>query len=45
MALKIKPLLLKCDFVGFIPHFRILNEFRYKLSVEIKKTTCFFLLS
>ena len=30
MALKIKPLLLKCDFVGFIPHFRILNEFRYK---------------
>ena len=30
MVFKIKHLLLKCDFVGFIPHFRILNEFRYK---------------
>ena len=30
MALKIKPLLLKCDFIGFIPQFRIFNESRYK---------------
>ena len=25
-----KSLLLKCDFIGFIPQFRILDEFRYK---------------
>ena len=30
MAFKIKTLLLKCDFIGLIPQFRILNEFRYK---------------
>ena len=30
MVFNIKHLLLKCDFVGFIPDFRILNEFRYK---------------
>ena len=30
MALKIKPLLLKCDFIGSIPQFRILDETRYK---------------
>ena len=30
MAFKIKPLLFKCDFIGFIPQFRILEETRYK---------------
>ena len=30
MDIKIKPLLLKCDFIGFIPQFRILEETRYK---------------
>ena len=30
MGLKFKPILLKCDFIGFIPQFRILNETRYK---------------
>ena len=30
MDLKNKPLLLKCDFIGFIPQFRIFNESRYK---------------
>ena len=30
MALKIKPFLLKCDFIGSIPQFRILDETRYK---------------
>ena len=30
MTNKIKSLLLKCDFIGFIPQFRILEETRYK---------------
>ena len=30
MAFRIKPLLLKFDFIGFIPQFRILEETRYK---------------
>ena len=30
MAIKIKPLLFKSDFIGFIPQFRILEETRYK---------------
>ena len=30
MGFKIKQLLLKCDFIGFIPQFRILEETRYK---------------
>ena len=30
MVFKIKPLLLKCDFIGFIPQFRILDDTRYK---------------
>ena len=30
MDSKIKPLLLKCDFIGFIPQFRILEKTRYK---------------
>ena len=30
MVFKIKSLLFKCDFIGFIPQFRVLNEFRYK---------------
>ena len=30
MTIKIKSLLLKCDFIGFIPQFRILEETRYK---------------
>ena len=30
MAFKIKPLLLKSDFIGFIPQFRIMDESRYK---------------
>ena len=30
MGFKIKSVLLKCDFIGFIPQFRILNESRYK---------------
>ena len=30
MDIRIKPLLLKCDFIGFIPQFRILEETRYK---------------
>ena len=30
MALKIKPILLKCDFIGFVPQFRIFDESRYK---------------
>ena len=30
MGLKIKKILLNCDFIGFIPSFRILDETRYK---------------
>ena len=30
MVLKMKSLLLKCDFIGFTPQFRILDEVRYK---------------
>ena len=30
MALKIKPILFKFDFIGFIPQFRVFNESRYK---------------
>ena len=30
MGLKLKQILLKCDFIGCIPDFRILNETRYK---------------
>ena len=30
MVFKIKPLLLKCDFIGFIPQFRIMDDIRYK---------------
>ena len=30
MGLKSKQILLKCDFLGYIPEFRILNEARYK---------------
>ena len=30
MAFKIKPLLLKFDFIGCVPQFRILDETRYK---------------
>ena len=30
MSIKIKPLLFKFDFIGFIPQFRILEEARYK---------------
>ena len=30
MTLKIKPILLKCDFIGFVPQFRIFDESRYK---------------
>ena len=30
MVFKSKQILLKCDFIGFIPSFRILDETRYK---------------
>ena len=30
MVFKIKPLILKCDFIGFVPQFRILDNTRYK---------------
>ena len=30
MVFKIKSLLYRCDFIGFIPQFRVLNEYRYK---------------
>ena len=50
MALKIKPILFKLDFIGFIPQFRILDEFRYKsvfssiLSIIIILFSIFFVL-